>query len=120
MKFTNGYWMIRDGVNALYAREAYELNVGEDKESLNVLAPTSVVHGRYDTLNLPTFNIDVTAPAEGVIRVVAGHWQGATDYPGFPLNADDAGDRDYVRTAAEGDGDGEVGQDGASISLTSG
>ena len=71
MKFTNGYWMIRDGVNALYAREAYELNVGEDKESLNVLAPTSVVHGRYDTLNLPTFNIDVTAPAEGVIRVVA-------------------------------------------------
>ena len=37
MKFTNGYWMIRDGVNALYAREAYELNVGEDKESLNVL-----------------------------------------------------------------------------------
>lgn len=120
MKFTNGYWMIRDGVNALYAREAYELNVGEDKESLNVLAPTSVVHGRYDTLNLPTFNIDVTAPAEGVIRVVAGHWQGATDYPGFPLHADDAGDRDYVRTAAEGDGDGEVGQDGASISLTSG
>ena len=87
MKFTNGYWMIRDGVNALYAREAYELNVGEDKESLNVLAPTSVVHGRYDTLNLPTFNIDVTAPAEGVIRVVAGHWQGATDYPGFPLQA---------------------------------
>ena len=120
MKFTNGYWMIRDGINALYAREAYELNVGEDKESLNVLAPTSVVHGRYDTLNLPTFNIDVTAPAEGVIRVVAGHWQGATEYPGFPLNADDAGDRDYVRTAAEGDGDGEVGQDGASISLTSG
>lgn len=75
MKLTNGYWMIRDGVNALYAREAYELNVGEDKESLNVLAPTSVVHGRYDTLNLPTFNIDVTAPAEGVIRVAAGHWQ---------------------------------------------
>ena len=25
MKFTNGYWMIRDGVDALYAREAYEL-----------------------------------------------------------------------------------------------
>ena len=61
MKFTNGYWMIRDGVNALYAREAYELNVGEDKESLNVLAPTSVVHGRYDTLNLPMFDIDVTS-----------------------------------------------------------
>lgn len=100
-----------DGVNALYAREAYELNVGEDKESLNVLAPTSVVHGRYDTLNLPTFNIDVTAPAEGVIRVVAGHWQESDRLSGIPLHADDAGDRDYVRTAAEtGDGDGEVGE----------
>ena len=29
MKFTNGYWMIRDGVDALYAREAYELGIGE-------------------------------------------------------------------------------------------
>lgn len=37
MKFTNGYWMLRDGVDALYAREAYELNINEDNESLNVL-----------------------------------------------------------------------------------
>lgn len=37
MKFTNGYWMIRDGVSALYAREAYELGIGEDGESLNIL-----------------------------------------------------------------------------------
>ena len=64
MKFTNGYWMIRDGVDALYAREAYELAVDATTESLNVLAPTSVVRGRYDTLNLPTFNVDITTPAE--------------------------------------------------------
>lgn len=57
MKFTNGYWMIRDGVDALYAREAYELAADATTESLNVLAPTSVVRGRYDTLNLPTFNV---------------------------------------------------------------
>ena len=91
MKFTNGYWMIRDGVDALYAREAYELAADATTESLNVLAPTSVVRGRYDTLNLPTFNVDITTPAEGVIRVCAEHWQGATEYPGFPLNADEAG-----------------------------
>ena len=59
MKFTNGYWMIRDGVDALYAREAYELAADATTESLNVLAPTSVVRGRYDTLNLPTFNVDI-------------------------------------------------------------
>ena len=46
MKFTNGYWMIRDGVDALYAREAYELAADANTESLNVLAPTSVPEPR--------------------------------------------------------------------------
>ena len=120
MKFTNGYWMIRDGVDALYAREAYELAADATTESLNVLAPTSVVRGRYDTLNLPTFNVDITTPAEGVIRVCAEHWQGATEYPGFPLNADEPGNHDYVTVQANGNGDGEVGVNGADVTLTTG
>lgn len=120
MKFTNGYWMIRDGVDALYAREAYELAADATTESLNVLALTSVVRGRYDTLNLPTFNVDITTPAEGVIRVCAEHWQGATEYPGFPLNADEPGNRDYVTVQANGNGDGEVGVNGADVTLTTG
>ena len=120
MKFTNGYWMIRDGVDALYACEAYELAADATTESLNVLAPTSVVRGRYDTLNLPTFNVDITTPAEGVIRVCAEHWQGATEYPGFPLNADEPGNRDYVTVQANGNGDGEVGVNGADVTLTTG
>lgn len=120
MKFTNGYWMIREGVDALYAREAYELAADATTESLNVLAPTSVVRGRYDTLNLPTFNVDITTPAEGVIRVCAEHWQGATEYPGFPLNADEPGNRDYVTVQANGNGDGEVGVNGADVTLTTG
>ena len=120
MKFTNGYWMIRDGVDALYAREAYELAADATTESLNVLAPASVVRGRYDTLNLPTFNVDITTPAEGVIRVCAEHWQGATEYPGFPLNADEPGNRDYVTVQANGNGDGEVGVNGADVTLTTG
>lgn len=120
MKFTNGYWMIRDGVDALYAREAYELAADATTESLNVLAPTSLVRGRYDTLNLPTFNVDITTPAEGVIRVCAEHWQGATEYPGFPLNADEPGNRDYVTVQANGNGDGEVGVNGADVTLTTG
>ena len=120
MKFTNGYWMIRDGVDALYAREAYELAADATTESLNVLAPTSVVRGRYDTLNLPTFNVDITTPAEGVIRVRAEHWQGATEYPGFPLNADEPGNRDYVTVQANGNGDSEVGVNGADVTLTTG
>ena len=79
-----------------------------------------MVRGRYDTLNLPTFNVDITTPAEGVIRVRAEHWQGAIEYPGFPLNADEPGNRDYVTVQANGNGDGEVGVNGADVTLTTG
>ena len=120
MKFTNGYWMIRDGVDALYAREAYELAADATTESLNVLAPTSVLRGRYAPLNLPTCTVATPPPAEGVIRVCAEHWQGATEYPGFPLNADEPGNRDYVTVQANGNGDGEVGVNGADVTLTTG
>ena len=61
-----------------------------------------------------------TTPAEGVIRVCAEHWQGATEYPGFPLNADEPGNRDYVTVQANGNGDGEVGVNGADVTLTTG
>ena len=69
---------------------------------------------------MPTFNVDITTPAEGVIRVCAEHWQGATEYPGFPLNADEPGNRDYVTVQANGNGDGEVGVNGADVTLTTG
>ncbi|NEG55584.1 alpha-xylosidase [Bifidobacterium platyrrhinorum] len=120
MKFTNGYWLMRDGVDALYAREAYGISADPDRESLHVLAPAAVIRGRADTLNLPTFDVDVTSPAEGVIRVRAEHWRGATAYPGFPLDEDEPGGRDYVTVTANGDGDGETGEDGATVTLTTG
>lgn len=52
--------------------------------------------------------------------VCAEHWQGATEYPGFPLNADEPGNRDYVTVQANGNGDGEVGVNGADVTLTTG
>ncbi len=120
MKFTNGYWLTRPGVEALYASDVYEVGIGKDGESLNVLAPVAPVRERANTLNLPAFEVNITSPAEGVIRVTADHWQGATEYPGFPLNADGPGDRDYIAAVQDGNGDGEVGQIGASATLTSG
>ena len=120
MKFTNGYWMLRDGVDAIYAREAYELSADAEHERLNVLAPSAEIRNRASSLNIPAFNVDITTPAEGVIRVRAEHWQGAIEYPGFPLNADKPGSRDYVTVRADGNGDGEVGVNGADVTLTTG
>ena len=119
MKFTNGYWLTRPGVEALYARSPYELSVGPDGRSIDVLATTRVVTGRADTLNLPTFRIHATSPAEGIIRVQATHWKGAGTCPGFPVHEQDP-DSGFVKASAQGAGDGEVGEDGASVTLTSG
>lgn len=118
MKFTNGYWLIRDGVNALYARDDYELVAGEDR--LEVLAPAAVVQNRANTLNLGTFTVEATAPAEGIVRIRATHWEGAEEEPGFPLNVDTAENRPYVRVETHGNGDGEIGENGASVTLHSG
>lgn len=119
MKFTNGYWLTRPGVEALYARSPYELSVGPDGRSIDVLATTRVVTGRADTLNLPTFRIHATSPAEGIIRVQATHWKGTRTCPGFPVHEQDP-DSGFVQARAQGAGDGEVGEDGASVTLTSG
>lgn len=120
MKFTNGYWLMRDGVEALYARDAYELHANELRESVSILAPTRVINERANTLNQPAFNVELTAPAEGVIRVRATHWRGGEQGVSFPLNDDAAGSRDYVSIEATGDGDGETGRQGASMTLSSG
>lgn len=120
MKFTNGYWLMRDGVEALYARDAYELHADELRESVSILAPTRVINERANTLNQPAFNVELTAPAEGVIRVRATHWRGGEQGVGFPLNEDAVGSRDYVSIEATGDGDGETGRQGASMTLSSG
>ncbi|MCI1984316.1 MAG: alpha-xylosidase [Bifidobacteriaceae bacterium] len=90
MKFTDGFWLNRPGVDAMYAREAYELEVGKGGNSLDVLATTQQIRDRADTLNLPTFDLKITSPAEGVIRVQAAHWDGAEKDPGFPLTEDPA------------------------------
>lgn len=122
MKFTNGYWLLRDGVEALYARQAYELSTDQKNKTIHILAPASVVKERANTLNLPTFDIHLSSPAEGVIRVQATHWKAALSYPGFPLHEDDraASDREDLHVESQGEGDGEIGEDGASVTLTTG
>ncbi|OZG49237.1 alpha-xylosidase [Bombiscardovia coagulans] len=120
MKFTNGYWLTRPGVTALYARQVYELRSHSNGKGFNIFAPAGRLNSRKDTLNLPAFDVDVTAPAEGVIRVRSSHWDGGAETPGFPVNVDEQDECGYVRLCEQGNADGEVGEEGASISLSSG
>jgi alpha-D-xyloside xylohydrolase len=75
VRFTDGFWLMRPGVEAHYAREAYELTVAD--EALVVTAPTKVIAGRGDTLNLPVLTVTVAPHLPGVIRVRIEHHTGA-------------------------------------------
>ncbi|WP_062300155.1 alpha-xylosidase [Demequina maris] len=105
MKFTDGFWQRRPGVDALYAEEAYD--VWAEGDTLTVHAPTRVIRSRGDVLNRAMLTVTLTSPLEGVIKVRIDHHQGAHRSPGFRMPG-----------AVEGAGTAQV--DDAGGTLTSG
>ena len=76
MKFTDGFWQMRPGMNPHYAAQVHEVEI--EKDSLTVYAPTKKLTGRGDTLNLPMLTIRFSAPMENVIRVKINHHKGGS------------------------------------------
>ena len=83
MKFTDGFWQLRPGVEALYAAEAYDVEPAGSR--LVVTAPTKVITSRGDTLNRPTLTVTLHSPLEGVIGVRVEHFTGGRDELSFDL-----------------------------------
>jgi alpha-D-xyloside xylohydrolase len=83
MKFTDGFWQLREEFTALYAQEAYD--IWERDGTLEVHAPTKVIEHRGDTLNRPMLTVTVSSPLENVARVRIEHFRGARTRGGFPL-----------------------------------
>jgi alpha-D-xyloside xylohydrolase len=84
MKFTNGFWLMRDGVHASYATEVRDLHVSDD----HVTAYAAVKHiaDRGDTLNSPLITVECFSPAEGVIGVRFTHHAGKAHHgPDFEI-----------------------------------
>ncbi len=81
MKFTDGFWGLRPGVRALYAREAHDIVTGEG--TLSVIAPSKLVRHRGATLNNATLTVRLDSPMAGVIGVHIEHFAGARRAPGF-------------------------------------
>src|SRR5579871_5839792 len=87
MKFTDGYWMMRSGVQPHYAAEAYE--VEQVGDTLVVHAPTQHITNRGATLTGPLLTVTLSAPIEGVIRVSVVHLAGQVDRgPNFEVLED--------------------------------
>ncbi|MBB2976503.1 alpha-D-xyloside xylohydrolase [Microbacterium endophyticum] len=95
MKFTDGFWALRPGVNVLYAQEAYDLCLGADN-TVQITAPTKVIAGRGDTLNRPSLSVTLSAPLPGVVGVRVEHHQGARNRGGFGLPGADFGHAEVV------------------------
>jgi alpha-D-xyloside xylohydrolase len=87
MKFTDGYWQLRQGVQARYPAEVDDLAV--EPNALTIYAPTRKITHRGDTLNEPLLTIRCTSPASDVISVSVSHFRGTRpSRPEFPLNVD--------------------------------
>ncbi|MEQ2677472.1 alpha-xylosidase [Enterocloster citroniae] len=87
MKFTNGYWRIREEIDPVYAVEYYDADystnydtvydTGKKDNSLVVYAATKHMGDRGDTLNQPMLTVTFSSPMENVIKVSAVHFKGA-------------------------------------------
>ncbi|PPG38263.1 alpha-xylosidase [Pseudoclavibacter sp. RFBA6] len=85
MKFTDGFWQIRPGVEVLYAQEVYDLEQSSDGQGLQITAPTKVIGSRGDTLNRPILTVSIHSPLPDVIGVTIEHHQGGKPPLGFSL-----------------------------------
>ncbi len=87
MKFTRGYWELRDGVRLFTPAEPRDVRA--DSSSLTVFAPCKPIRHRSDTLNTPQLTITFSSPLSEVIRVHICHWKGGRRRgPAFELRSD--------------------------------
>ncbi|MGW4461274.1 alpha-xylosidase [Micromonospora sp. NPDC004704] len=87
MKFSNGYWRMRDGVHPLYPMQVRDVAV--EPAALTVYAPTKKILNRGDTLNQPLITVRCTSPAPDVIAVKVAHLLGERPRrPEFSLTTD--------------------------------
>lgn len=100
MKFGNGCWLQKEGIECFAPQEAYFVN--KNDHEVVICTPTHHIAHRGDTLGGINLTIRVTAPAEDVIRVQTSHYLGVEDHsPKFDLNLDENRAMDVEETEDE-------------------
>lgn len=85
MKFGNGCWLQREGIECFAPQEAYFVTKKENE--VVICTPTHHIAHRGDTLGGINLTIRITSPADEVIRVQTSHYLGVEDHgPHFDLN----------------------------------
>jgi alpha-D-xyloside xylohydrolase len=84
MKFTDGNWLMREGVRVSSPAQAYDVEAADN--SLTIYAPTQPIRHRGDTLTGPILTVRLSSPLPDVVCVKTTHFTGAADTgPYFPL-----------------------------------
>jgi alpha-D-xyloside xylohydrolase len=87
MRFSDGHWLLRAGVQAAYPHHALDVEAGPAE--LVAYAPTYPVRDRGDLLKGPVLTFTWSAPMADVIRVKIAHFTGAVERgPRFEVAAD--------------------------------
>lgn len=94
MKFSNGCWLNREGVQDFSPAQVYFTRYEDNL--LRICAPTHKIHHRGDTLGGPNLTIRISAPAPEVLRIRADHYMGLAERkPSFELNIDESSKLEY-------------------------
>lgn len=84
MKFSNGCWLNKTGVQTFSPQEIYSTKIENDV--LTLYAPCSKIYNRGCTLGGPVITYRISSPMENVIRVRAYHYMGTEiKTPGFEI-----------------------------------
>ncbi|OXM83474.1 alpha-xylosidase [Paenibacillus rigui] len=85
MKFTDGYWMVREGVQLQNPQDVRDIEIESGK--VTVYAATRKITRKGDTLNGALLKAQFSSPLPDVIRVQWVHHEGkASQGPAFELN----------------------------------
>ena len=99
MKFSDGYWLLRPGVEAAYPVEVRDVATGNGE--VVVHASTRPIRHRGDTLKGPAVTLGLTSPMADVVGVKITHFSGETPKePAFALASDGAHEAKVVEDDA--------------------
>ena len=88
MKFSNGCWLNKIGVETFSPQEIYNTEI--EKNLLTIYTPCSKIYNRGCTLGGPVITYKITSPMKNVIRVRAYHYMGQQEKsPSFEIYEDD-------------------------------
>ena len=74
MKFTDGFWRIRKGVNPIYAIEYYDHDINNNE--LTIYTTSKHITHRGDLLNIGMLTINISSPINDIIKISTCHFEG--------------------------------------------